>query len=412
MPPRIASTLLALLLVVAGVGNLLTIARRSAGMDFYQFWVGARVAGRADVPHFYDEATRIRIGEEYVARARNEEPSQKRIAVAQYRQHMESFGTPLLYAIFFPFHGTYERDLLLYSLLLLAALVVAIPLLGRISGLATPEWLLVLALLTLAFEPLRSDVRVANINCILLLLLALAAWSLRTKRFALAGTLLAFTTLAKPNFLLALPMLAAFWLVQRRWRDLRALVFGAAGGGALGLLVGAAYFRSASAWLEWARSLRALPAQIVTVEMGNLSLARLIFDATGLDASKLLMLSLFAMPIFIVARLPRDANADLPALYLATLVLLFASPLTWLHYLLLAVPLAIWLLRPGSARRQIAATVALWLMAIEPWGSWMPSAAATAAVTNGGLLLLFVTALVDVYSVNLEPATARRPAVG
>ena len=146
--------------------------------------------------------------------------------------------------------------------------------------------------------------------------------------------------------------------------------------------------------------------------MGNLSLARLIFDATGRDASKLLMLSLFAMPIFIVARLPRDANADLPALYLATLVLLFASPLTWLHYLLLAVPLAIWLLRPGSARRQIAATVALWLMAIEPWGSWMPSAAATAAVTNGGLVLLFVTALVDVYSVNLEPATARRPADG
>src|SRR5207247_4798862 len=121
------------------------------------------------------------------------------------------------------------------------------------------------------------------------------------------------------------------------------------------------------------------------------------------------MPSPFAMPTSIVARLPRHAYADLPALYLATLVLLFASPLTCLHYLLLAVPLAIWLLRPGSARRQIAATVALWLMAIEPWGSWMPSAAATAAVTNGGLVLLFVSALVDVYSVTLESTDGRRP---
>ena len=63
------TTAIALILVVAatGVAGVWSIARASAGMDFYQMWIGGRMAREAD--DFYEPATRARMGESYLQAA-------------------------------------------------------------------------------------------------------------------------------------------------------------------------------------------------------------------------------------------------------------------------------------------------------------------------------------------------------
>src|SRR5690349_7262645 len=158
------------LVAIAGTVSLWRVARANAGMDFYQMWVGGRAgAGTRD---FYTGAARERIGAEYLRRARVEEASGRRVAVAEYRRQLETVSTPFLYLAFAGFRGSYERDLLIFQLLVFGALVAWVAVLAaayRYSGLLALGFYCFLVLID---EPVRSDVRVVNANHFVLLLIA------------------------------------------------------------------------------------------------------------------------------------------------------------------------------------------------------------------------------------------------
>ncbi|HUP50789.1 MAG TPA: glycosyltransferase 87 family protein [Thermoanaerobaculia bacterium] len=394
---RFAAIALALLLCVAGSAAFWSAARSTAAMDFYQIWIGARMA--RETRHFYDPATATRMGETYLRQAIEEGASPLHIAVARYRRNLEMFSTPFLYTIYSPLRGPYERDLLRFQIVVFVSFLVWVAIFTRLFGWELPASLLLLAFLLLAFEPLRSDVRVGNVNHVVLALLALGAGATVKRQFVAAGALLAIATMVKPHVVLIIPVTYLFWSAQRRWRDLVRHAAGAAIATAAAVIAGSIYFRSATIWLEWLNALRAMPREIVPLEVGNFALAVVVRERTGLDAALLLLLAGAAALAAVAFRWKPGSRADAALIPLGCVLFLLSSPLVWLHYLLLTVPLVIWLLRPaegsGVLPRQLAGVVALALLAVTPWDALMPSVLEVATFANAGLLIAFVATLHD-----------------
>lgn len=395
---RIPAIALALLLCVTGSAAFWAEARSSAGMDFYQMWVGARMA--RETTDFYAPATRMRMGETYLREAVEQNTSRRQIAVASYRRNLESLSTPFLYAAYAPFGESYDRDLFVFQLSAFLALIGWVVLFARLFGHGVTGTLLLLAVLLLAFEPVRSDARVANMNHVILLMLAVAAWLTVQRRFAMAGAILAIATMTKPYVILAIPLTYIFWIAQRRWRHILRHGAGAVAGAAAAAIASSLYFRSWIIWPEWLRAFRSMPEAMVPLDIGNVAFAVIIRELTGIDASIVLLLIVVAIVAAIAFRRTSLPSTDAALIALGCVAFQLGSPLVWVHHLLLSVPLIGYLLRPGTdsfaARRQIAAGAAMALLAIEPWAAYVPSMIHVAALVNMGLVIAFVAALVDV----------------
>jgi hypothetical protein len=163
---------------------------------------------------------------------------------------------------------------------------------------------------------------------------------------------------------------------------------------------GSIYFRSATIWGEWLAALRALPDDIVPVDIGNFSLALIVRQLTGRHASAVLLLIVVAVTLFVAFRRRPARAGDTALIALGCVGLHLVSRLVWLHYYVLAIPLIMWLLRPAhgspAVRRQIAGGVALLLIAVRPWDDFVPTAMQVAMLVNAGLLLAFGATLRDV----------------
>src|SRR5687768_11573480 len=164
-------------------------------MDFYQFWAIAQIIGRADVPSIYAEDQHPRLGAELIRRSLTEDDSERRRAAARVWQVLEPTATPMLYSAFRPFASLrYDDAHRFYRALCLVALTAAILTLAARMGRPAAVGLLMLALVNVAFRPLKTDVQVGNINQIQLAGIAAYLW-LSSRRDAdrrqtLAGALL------------------------------------------------------------------------------------------------------------------------------------------------------------------------------------------------------------------------------
>ena len=410
---RTTAIALAILLCMTGAAAFWSAARGSAGMDFYQMWIGGRMA--RETTRFYAPDTRERMGEQYRREAVESGASQRQIAVATYRRNLEVLSTPLLYTLYAPLRGSYERDLLLFQIAVFFSFVAWVTLFARAFGWDLPMTLLLLAFLLLAFEPVRSDARVSNMNHVIILLLAIAAWLTMRRQFAAAGAVLAIATLTKPYVILAIAVTWLFWSVRRRWHDLARHAAGVVAAGVIAAVVSSLYFRSATIWPDWLAAFRAMPGGMIPLEVGNIAPAVVLRQLTGLSLGSVLLIVVGAVTAFFALRWKPGREADVAAIALGCVAFQFGSPLVWVHHLLLSVPLAMFLLRPAGAaetarhavRRQLAGAVALALIAVEPWATAVPTMIQVGAFINVGLLIAYGASLHDLAgtaSVLGEPA--------
>src|SRR4029079_5452950 len=131
--PRDPLLFLALALALGALGSTLADMRHAGGLDFYQFWVVAQVAGRPDVADIYDYDTRARLGAEYIRRAEADEESERRRVIAPHWPVLEPTATPLSYAASRPLALCgFERALLAFALAGLAAAAAGLLLLARL----------------------------------------------------------------------------------------------------------------------------------------------------------------------------------------------------------------------------------------------------------------------------------------
>ena len=367
--------ILLLILALFELSAAWSVSRHAIGLDFYQFWVVGQVLDRPDVTNVYSNKDRSRLGEEYLGRAQHV-GNPRQMAVAEKRQTLETYSSPFLYSVFRMFlTGDYETDFQNYRLLMLACLTFSIVILSRLLNHSWVTAFGAIAIFSAWFQPLTSEMRVGNVNSVQLAALAAYLWVVVRMRWRyrdiLGGALIGIAVAFKPNFVFIAGFLAVDKILNGRIRQLLLQAAGAAGGGIIAIIIAAASFRSLHCWADWFSTVRLLPNEIITIELGNYAPARIFDEWLGINVMIPLAVIFGGLAVAGVWMRRRDLSHEsglLPAsdafpeaVVLSTggLLLVLVSRLTWLHYYMFTIPIFLVLLSPSAMRRPAAGSVLL-----------------------------------------------------
>ncbi|MCC7012117.1 MAG: DUF2029 domain-containing protein [Planctomycetes bacterium] len=378
---RASELLLALAVAVFALASVVEYAKSTVGIDYYLYWATGLAVEQREIRDVYDPGENERVGRQYFqaaqaeARGRGAGPQgTRRLAAANVRKTLDNYSTPFLYALFgFPLSGDYDRDLAAMQYASIALHVVGVLALARALRYSLVASALALALTTMLAGPFIDDLNVANVNRLQVGGLGLAGLLLARRNWVWsdvwAGTLLGVAVLFKPNLAYAVVALLAAWIATAQARRIVQLALGGALACGLAAAVSAAWFGSLKPWLAWPTRLEALMPTWAS-EVGNQSLARVLHDRSGLDATSWLPIAFLGLACgaFLVARIGRgsgasaaptraDGELEIAALGLGAVASVLATKLVWFHYYLLCVPLALWLLRPRDGRLALRVAV-------------------------------------------------------
>jgi hypothetical protein len=402
--------------------------RTNDGYDFYNFW-GVTVARQSAGPDLGDP---YRNGAAYLDRVKQfgSAADDAKLGVAAGYWHEPAYtGSPLLYMMF----GLVPRDftiaLGLFQTLQVAAFVLAWLVLGRLYGihLFSASFLAFTSLI--AYQPFVSDLRVANLGSVQFALLAgLLAWARALRddagvqhRIMDAGLLAALGafTLFKPNLALVAALLATHLMIRhgrKRMLPAAAIALGAAAGL---LLLSCWYFGALDVWTDWYASFSGSNAHVLnsSVADGNYSTVALLSASVGASVSIMafIVMALVVGSLVVVASKATDAagtrigwraavariggEPEL-AVCVGVALTLAISPLLWIHYYIITLVPALWLLvaRPTSPWVERLAAVCIVLTSGLPglllgWSGWD---AAMPVMTAVSWLPLWIATLIAV----------------
>ncbi len=339
--PRLARILFTLAAALAALYAVVVTWKQNeqaAGLDFYIYFVGAQIAGRADVDNIYSAETQERVGEEYYERAQRS-GSELRKYDATRRRRLDNVSSPFLYTTLRWVSRDYDRALRQYHALVLCAFVAGVILLARRVKVSWAATLLLLAVLLLWFRGFEADLRVGNVNSLQLLAIGVALWCPPLLAGVVLGMLIAF----KPNLLLVALLLGVSRIATRDWPRLRRELAGGAIGVSIAFVAAAINYGSPRVWLQWMTAASEFIQRLQTRTERNVAPALELLQQYGTAWSYAITLILVAIACIAIAR-RRKADDALVA-GVAIVIYLLAAPVVWLHYMLLALPLAIALLR-------------------------------------------------------------------
>jgi hypothetical protein len=372
---------------------------RAAGLDFYIYFVAGQLAGRADVDNIYSAEVQQRIGEEYYARA-EAGTSELRKYDAKRRRRLDNVSSPFLYSTLRWVSRDYERALAQDHLLILAAFIAGVLLIARRVGL--PWWaaLFLLAALIHYYRGFEADLRVGNVNSLQLLMFSVALWSPPFLAGLVLGLLLSF----KPNLILVVLLLVFSRIATRSYARLRAELAGGLTGGLLAFVIAAVSYGSARVWLQWIVAANQFWHRLPTRMERNVTPALRFFHEHGTWPSYVLAALLLVLACAAIWR--GRSRDDVLIASIGVTIYLLSATVVWLHYMVLALPIAIALMRfRGTA---IIALVSLALIAEEPFEMLVgrPAADVEVWLIGPALFALFLCAIWKLAS-NRDP----RPAV-
>lgn len=403
--PRIPGPVPCLILLILGSLALSQSAAhisRVVGMDFYQYWgvpVAMRLTGHTLGSPYRDGQRYVETLKAYAATVTDA----KLKAASGFWGGPDFAASPLLYTAFTLVSTDYTVAVQTFQALQLVFFLGAFLLLGALYRF-DPFHLLCLAFLCVLFyQPLLSDLRVANLGCFQLIgltgLLFLGGAIARAPFFlrraglgALFLAALAMLTLCKPNVALISALLAVHLGVRHGRRLFVAAALTAVIAAALLLILPCLYFGSWTVWREWYDFVYGSNAHMLVrrVADGNFSTAVLLSSWLGLDvyAVSLVLLGLLAASPIVAAGWSRIAGPPAGssggqaavaalrrvfedarlALGIGIVLTMAISPLYWLHYyVLLLIP-------------------ALWLLNAPARSGYVPGLAALAVLMSSGIL--------------------------
>jgi len=340
---------------------------RAAGLDFYLYYVDSQLPSRADVDNIYSPETQERIGEEYYARAQAG-ASELRKYDATRRRRLDNVSSPFLYTTLRWVSRDYDRALLQDHALLLIAFIAGVLALCRLARVPWCWALLLLAALLLWYRGFEADLRVGSVNSLQLAAVAAMLWSPPLLAGAILGMLIAF----KPNLILIAVVVFLARIVLREWHRLRLELLGGAIGVAIAIVITAINYGAFRVWLQWITAANEFFHRLQTREERNVAPALSLFQRHGTWVGYVIAAILIVIVCWAVVRRAtrhpesakrdegsRNAKAfaisrsfavfaaqdDALLAGLAILIYLISAPVVWLHYMVLALPLAIALLR-------------------------------------------------------------------
>ena len=407
--------------------------RAALDIDYFTQWGVAHVLSRTmpeePVPNIYEPSVQREMGSSLIAEARGPSvgPLQARatqIAASLYDGRLDATGTPFAYALV----GLVSSDDFAaaaagFQFFSLLCFVAALALLLRL--LHFPGWAAVLCFVFFGFQftPIRADVRVANVNEIQLLALALFIALAATQRSFSAGVCLGLGIALKPNLVLVAVAAAAFALISRDFRRLGRTVGGVLAAAFAAVAVSVVYFGRASLWWDFVRSVPATVTRGYPRENGNYAFAALVSTWTDLPLAEIIVT--IAAVVLVVAMLRRrrqesggaDAERAFHESFLAAgagvTLMLLGSRLAWLHYYALTIPIALYLLRPlgdGSPHQPdtVRAAASWWLAlfavcCLSDGAQQLSTAFGESVMVNLAALLLFAGTVHALRWVGTQP---------
>lgn len=355
-------------LVVVGLYGNWTYSQRMPGVDYYVAWTVADAVRNDRGFTIYDKGDQRRLGREYRDDAMVEGSKSRRTAFARI-PFFDPTASPFLYtAVNMLSTDNYEFSLKIWNALSLICFSFAILLFSHSLRLPRMASLTILLSCLFWMTALHSDLRVANTNSIQLALLAAAYYLLSRSANSVylisAGALIAMIVLFKPNLAPVAVLLLGAWLIRGQKRQFLLGLLGMAAGALFAFVTASLFFGDAGVWVEWLESLFRLANLNIPQRLGNFNLARpmnLKLTPSGQIAVALVLCGLTLGFLWwgrtIKKRqhnLEPEANGERELIEnaqligIACLVHMIASPLVWLHYFELALPMLVVSFRPWS----------------------------------------------------------------
>jgi hypothetical protein len=380
------------LLGVAAVTHSLEAVRGGEGVDFFHYWMVPHLFRAGEGAGVYDADGSERLRARLAESLRRESPRDPhRDRAASYWDEFQVTNTPFCYLILSPFATRdFATGYFAFQYVSLACLAGGILGFGRLSGLSWLDGVVAAAAATFCFECVASDVRVGNLNRILLGWVAAATWAashVGDRRWGVvAGLLCGLAACFKPIVAIVCLVVPAYRLATGDRR--RAVDEGI--GIAIGVAVGVAVpmlLVDRGIWQAWLARVGSFDWLTHSrVAAGNVSLVELVIEKGGLDLALPLLAALLGLVgagLFALrgraerattgappTTTPVDASGLVAAMSLGLLAYLLAARLVWLHYYVLAIPALLFL--AGRIRRGrpawfvIAATIAGLAIAVKP----------------------------------------------
>jgi hypothetical protein len=368
------SLVLALLLLLNPLFNVWQYATGSPGIDFFILWSVPHVLKTNAVPNIYAHDSQrdmasVLINESWSPQVSDAQRQATAINMQLYDNRVDVTGSPLVYALAgLTASGAYEKDLSRFTVASWLCFLGATLIFCRLLQFSPVSTLLIIGLFTSSFAPLLSDMRVANLNQIQLLLLACFLLFVTRSWGVLAGLALGIGIMLKPNLLIVAFLSLLVSLADRDYRRLSRLVLGMCLAALLSVAISVSYFGRPAMWLDFIQSLPHtlnIVAARIPMENGNFGLAVLLFRTMHREMSKYILVILLAIACVVIfkTRLDHAGNvAPAPsrgadesarsmhrmfvAVGLGCAVMLMSSRVAWLHYYVLLIPLELYLIRP------------------------------------------------------------------
>ena len=426
------SLALALLLLLNPLFSVWQYATRSPGIDFFILWSVPHVLKTHAVPNIYAPDGQRDIASALISESSSPQVSElQRVAtninMQLYGNRVPAIDSPLVFALVgLTASGAYDKDLTRFTIASWLCFVGAALIFCRLLQFSPVATFLVIGLFSSNFAPLASDLRVAQVNQIQLLLLACFLLFFTRSRGVLAGLALGMGVILKLDLLFVAFLSLLVTLADRDYRMLTRLVLGMGLALLLSVAISVSYFGQPVMWPDFIQSLpRTLSTEVAQLPMknGNLSLAVLLFSTTHREMSiyiLVILMTIVSVVIFKtrwdhagnVATAPargadesaRSTHRMFVAVGLGCLVMLMSSRLAWLHYYVLLIPLELYLIRPPASgdrpERRLVVTI---LAAID---FCLLSSVAQAVVANAlrasiaintATALMFILALCEMW---------------
>ncbi|HUP63345.1 MAG TPA: glycosyltransferase 87 family protein [Thermoanaerobaculia bacterium] len=342
---------------------------RAAGLDFYIYFVNAQLAARDDIDNIYAPEVQSRIGEEYFERAQRS-GSELRKYDATRRRRLDNVSSPFLYTTLRWVSRDYERALRQYHALVLAAFIAGVLLIARRVRLSWAAALFLLAALLLWYRGFEADLRVGNVNSLQLLMIGVllnvapgfsrASGGRAEARPYVAGAVTGLLIAFKPNLVLIALLVLFARVASHEWIRLRREVAGAAFGGAIALLAAAINYGSFAVWLQWLTAAAEFFGRLQTRAERNVAPALALHEIGWGYAVAAVLIAIACFAIW-----KSKTRDDALIAGIAIVIYLLSAPVVWLHYMVLALPLAIALMRNRATA--VVSVIALAMIAEEPF---------------------------------------------
>ena len=348
-------------------------ATQTPMVDFFVFWSVPHTLSTKPVADIYTEQGRRDMGAQMAAEAElkttSETQKQATYANTQDPLHdgrVDAHASPFLYSVIgLISSGDYDGDQKRFAILsglCLAASVVMLCYLLRLSAVAT---LLLLTFLTADFAPVVSDLGVGNINEVQLFGAALFIFFAARSRYWLAGIAIGLATMIKPTTAIVLVLAVVIGVVDKEYRRLVQVVGGALGAAVAAIAISGIYFGNPRMWIAFIQNLSGtLGEGSYPLEKGNYGLAKLLFGGSGPGTTMILVLLLAVFVWVIWSSRRTGADAAVPNAFAAAGVgcamMLLSSPLAWVHYFVLLIPLLLYVVR-GATDAESSGFAASWM---------------------------------------------------